>query len=99
MKSTITGLFIGVAVVLLASPLGGQAQQVGKVARLGVLLFDNPEADQNFIAFRKGLAELGYAEGKNLTVVLRHAGGIAFAEWVSTPEGVATLATVDRREC
>ena len=40
MKSTITGLFIGVAVVLLASPLGGQAQQVGKVARLGVLLLE-----------------------------------------------------------
>ena len=40
MKSTITGLFIGVVVVLLASPLGGQAQQVGKVARLGVLLLE-----------------------------------------------------------
>ena len=75
---------IGVAALLLAAPLCVEAQPVGKTARVGVLLFGTPETDMNFPTFRKSLGELGYVEGKNLTVVYRYAGG--------KPERLAKLA-------
>jgi len=84
LRSMITGLVVGVAVVLLAAPLSGEAQEAGKVARLGVLLFSTPEGDPNVTAFRQGLNELGYVEGKNLTTVYRYAEG--------KPERLAGLA-------
>lgn len=84
MRPTITRFFIGVAILLVA-PLGGEAQQAGKVARLGVLLFSTPEGEPNLAAFRRGLGELGYVEGKNLTTVYRYAEG--------KPERLAGLAT------
>ena len=85
MKSTITGLLMGVVVLLLAAPLSGQVQQAGKVARLGVLMFGVPEADPNITAFRQGLSELGYVEGKNLTTTYRYA--------EAKPERLAGLAS------
>ena len=84
-RTTIIRFFIGVAVLLLAAPLSGEAQQAGKVARLGVLLFSTPEGEPNFLAFRQGLSELGHIEGKNLTTVYRYAEG--------KPERLAGLAT------
>ena len=67
---------IGLAVVLttslFVSPFAAQSQQP-RVARLGVLLLSL--ADPNLPAFRKGLQELGYIEGKNLIVDFRDAGG------------------------
>lgn len=73
-KPAITTFLIGVT-ALLAVPLSGEAQPAGKVPRLGVLMFDAPEGDPNAKAFRSGLSELGYVEGKNLTLVFRHAAG------------------------
>ena len=84
MRSMINGLFFCVAVLLLAAPLSGEAQQAGKVARVGVLLFSTPEGDPNVTAFRQGLSELGYIEGKNLTTVYRYVEG--------KPERLAGLA-------
>ena len=77
---------VGVAVLflLLASSLDSDAQQAGKVARVGVLLFSTPEGDPNVAAFRQGLRELGHLEGKNLTTVYRYADG--------RPERLAGLA-------
>jgi putative ABC transport system substrate-binding protein len=56
-------------------PLAANAQQAGKVARLGVLLLG--ATDPNLDAFRGGLRELGYLEGHNLIIEYRTADGIA----------------------
>ncbi len=70
---------IGLAVVLSAScvlaPLAAEAQQAGKVARLGVLLFGTPATDPNLAAFVAGLRDLGYVEGRNLALEYRSAEG------------------------
>jgi len=70
---------IGLAVVLSAScvlaPLAAEAQQAGKVARLGVLLFGTPATDPNLAAFVAGLRKLGYVEGRNLALEYRSAEG------------------------
>ena len=64
--------FIGsVAVGLLAGPLPAQAQQAGKMWRIGFL--DQGSASANrpyFEAFRDGLRDLGWIEGKNIKVGL-----------------------------
>ena len=52
-----------------------QAQQLGKIPRLGALLYTNPETDPNFAAFRQGLRERGYVEGQNLLIEHRFADG------------------------
>src|SRR6266568_1365484 len=49
---------------LLAAPLAADALQVH---RIGVLLFSTPTTDPQLEAFRKGLRELGYVEGRNVT--------------------------------
>jgi putative tryptophan/tyrosine transport system substrate-binding protein len=61
------------------------AQQSAKLPRLGSLLYSNPETDPNFEAFRDGLRQLGYVEGKNL-LIANH-----FAD--RKPERLAGLAT------
>jgi len=72
---------IGLAVVLtvslvLASVTVG-AQQAGKVPRLGVLVPAEPVSptEPNVGAFRQGLRDLGYVEGRNITVEYRYAHG------------------------
>ncbi|MEJ8826591.1 ABC transporter substrate-binding protein [Variovorax humicola] len=76
MRSTITAFLVSAAVLfLLAAPPPAEAQQAGKVARVGVLLFSAPEADPNAAAFRQGLSDLGYVEGANLTTLYRFAEG------------------------
>jgi putative ABC transport system substrate-binding protein len=69
---------IGLAVVLtlsLAVAPATEAQQAGKVARLGVLLFGTPTGDPNLAAFVAGLRDLGYVEGRNLALEYRSAEG------------------------
>src|SRR6266478_4071017 len=63
-----------VAVSLLAGPLAVEAQQAGRVYRLGILastLFPGGVAAR----IPTGLLELGYVEGRNLAVERRHAEG------------------------
>ena len=57
--------FIGtLAGGLLALPLAVDAQQSGKVARIGFLEAGSASTNQHFLdAFRRGLRELGYVEG------------------------------------
>ena len=60
---------------LLAAPLTG-AQQAARVYRIGYLSFSSPPVStpaEN--AFRQGLRELGYVEGKNVIVEVRYAEG------------------------
>jgi len=69
------GLAVILALSLLAAPLAVEAQQVGKVPRLGVLLYGTPNDDPNLPAFRLGLSELGYVEPRTITVEYRYAVG------------------------
>ncbi len=70
--------FIGIlALGLLAAPLLTEAQQAGKVYRIGFLDFRlrSTTTDPRFVAFRQGLRELGYVEGQNLVIEYRSARG------------------------
>src|ERR1700693_3307098 len=60
---------------LLAAPLAAEAQRGGKVARIGYLstnLAGNPRLHE---AFRQGLRDLGYVEGRNVVIEYRDAEG------------------------
>ena len=52
----------------LAAPLGSEAQQAGKVFRIGVLA---ETSWPPFESFRHGLRDLGYVEGRNMVVEYR----------------------------
>jgi putative ABC transport system substrate-binding protein len=70
---------------LLAAPLAAEAQQAAKVARIGYLATDLTAGDpRNREAFRQGLRDLGYLEGRNLVIEYRDAKG--------KPERFAALA-------
>jgi len=65
----------GLAGGLLAAPLAAEAQEAAKVARIGWLavnLAPNPHLRE---AFRQGLRNLGYVEGRNLVIEYRNAEG------------------------
>jgi ABC-type uncharacterized transport system substrate-binding protein len=68
--------FLGtIAGSLFLAPLAAEAQQPGKVWRIGYLSVVSVEADRSWVAaFRDGLRELGYREGENAVLELRHAG-------------------------
>ncbi len=67
------GLAVVLAVSLLAAPLAAEAQQTGKVYRVGVLHQGSPPTGR--IAFAKALQDLGYIEGRNLVIDRRWAEG------------------------
>ncbi len=66
------GLAVVLALSLALAPLAGEAQQAGKMPRIGVLagalLSTNPARIK---AFREGLGELGYVEGKSIVIEWR----------------------------
>ncbi len=60
----------------LAVPLAAEAQQVGKVYRVGFLGLTTPiDYATNLKAFRQGLRDLGYEEGGNILIDYRWAQG------------------------
>jgi putative ABC transport system substrate-binding protein len=67
--------FIGtMAGGLLAAPFAAQAQEAGKVARIGLLNGGSPP--NPFVeSFKQGLRELGYVEGRNISIEYRWAEG------------------------
>jgi putative tryptophan/tyrosine transport system substrate-binding protein len=72
MMKRIIGLALGS--ILLAVGLPAQAQQPTKVARIGYLSPGDPVSrTYRTEAFRQGLKELGYIEGKNIAIEYRFA--------------------------
>jgi putative tryptophan/tyrosine transport system substrate-binding protein len=69
--------FVGsVASGVLAVPLGAFAQRQGKVWRVGMLeTISTAENAANLDAFRQGMRERGYVEGRNLIIEYRSADG------------------------
>jgi putative ABC transport system substrate-binding protein len=61
--------------VLLAAPLAAEAQQAGKVARIGYLAGNLAASPHLPEAFREGLRDLDYVEGRNLVLEFRDAEG------------------------
>jgi putative ABC transport system substrate-binding protein len=67
---------ISVIVMLVSCGAIAEAQQPKKVARIGYLAGSTPDAQSARIeAFRQGLRELGYVEGKNIVIESRYAEG------------------------
>jgi len=75
MRLRTIGLISTLAIGLLAGPLPVEAQDAGKVYRIGYLRFGSgsPTTNQRYITFRQGLRELGYVEGQNLVIEYRSA--------------------------
>src|SRR6266545_3767782 len=74
MKKKITVLTLYAMLSALCS--SAQAQQPTKIPRIGFLSASSPEALSSRIeAFRQGLRELGYVEGKNIVIEWRSAEG------------------------
>src|SRR6266498_4611379 len=69
----LTILFV---VVLLAVAIMAEAQQAGKVYRIGLLSVRSSSSESTRAeAFRQGLRELGYVEGKNIIIDYQYAEG------------------------
>jgi len=60
---------------VLAAPLAVEAQQAGKVPRIGFLYYGSPGPSPELDAFREGLRELGCIEGQNIAIEVRFASG------------------------
>ena len=69
------GLAVVLAVGLLASPFAVEAQQAGKMYRIGLLGLSSRSDITGLAALREGLRDLGYEEGKNLVIEYRWAEG------------------------
>ena len=57
---------------ILAGPLAAEAQQAGKVPRIGILLSSPPGGSAD--ALRDGLRQLGHVEGQNIAIEWKSAG-------------------------
>jgi len=61
--------------VLGAAPFATEAQQAAKIARIGYLALNLAATPHLPDAFRRGLRELGYGEGRNVVIEYRDAAG------------------------
>ena len=65
---------IMLALTMLTAPLTSDAQQPGKVSRIGVLYVGSPSAaERQRSILLQGLHDLGYVEGQNITFAYRYA--------------------------
>jgi putative tryptophan/tyrosine transport system substrate-binding protein len=63
----------GITVGLIAAPLAAEAQQAGKVYRIG-MLWNTPNPPMESV-LQEGLRELGWIEGQNFVFERRYSGG------------------------
>jgi len=77
-KFTVVKLVAVLTLGLFAAPLAAEAQQAGKVPRIGWLGGPTRESAEPFVqAFQRGLKDLGWVEGQNIVIEWRFAGGRA----------------------
>ena len=69
------GLAVALAVSLTLAPLAAEAQQPGKVPRIGYLGLNRAAYPDLVEAFLQGLRDLGYVEGRNVVIEYRDAEG------------------------
>ena len=68
--------FIVTAAGFLAAPLSAEAQQPGKIWSIGILVVGPPPGEHACVlALRRGLADLGYVEGRTHALQFRQAEG------------------------
>lgn len=67
---------VTLALGILPAPFAAEAQQAGKIPRIGFLGAQSPEGPWPY-AFREGLRELGYVEGQNIAIEWRWGRGDA----------------------
>ena len=85
MRGRTIGLIMILALGLLAAPLIADAQQAGKMPRIGIFLSGTPTTHQRFAdAFLQGLREHGWIEGQNIAIEYRWAAGRFGADHLST---------------
>ncbi|HEV2055180.1 MAG TPA: ABC transporter substrate-binding protein [Methylomirabilota bacterium] len=65
----------GSGAVLLVAPFAAEAQQAAKISRIGYLASNLAASPHMNEAFRQGLRDLGYVEGRNVVIEYRDAGG------------------------
>jgi putative tryptophan/tyrosine transport system substrate-binding protein len=69
-------LIITFALAILAAPLAASAQKADGVPRIGFIsMRSGPRDNAQLDAFRQGLSELGYLEGRNVVLETRYAAG------------------------
>jgi len=74
MRQKILG--IALSAMLFALCFSAEAQQTGKIPRIGFLGNSTPALEENLVGpFREGLRALGYGEGKNILIEYRWAEG------------------------
>jgi putative ABC transport system substrate-binding protein len=69
------GVIVTLTLSLLTAPLASTAQQQGNVPRIGILTPASEASTPLWEAFRQGLRDLGYVEGKTIVLEYRFAAG------------------------
>ncbi len=73
MRLRTIGLISTLALGLFAGPLPAEAQEPGKVPRIGYLFPERFAQEKSLLAaFQQGLKELGYVEGNNIIIEQRY---------------------------
>jgi putative ABC transport system substrate-binding protein len=75
LRCALAALVSILAATIVAAPLPAEAQSAEKVWRIGVLSFTGLRGEAKDGAFRQGLRDLGYVEGRNLVIEYRSSEG------------------------